>query len=100
MPCSFPSRSRALRQFSTHGDIVVGAQTLFSSIQCNLPLKFASQFWGALHFVASSTANPLPAMTPFRAFRAPGHLVHIAAQIESSYRFAWIYFPSDMACPQ
>src|SRR5438045_7395940 len=46
--CSCLSRSRALRQSSIHGNTVVGAQTLLSSIQCNWPLKFVSHFWGAV----------------------------------------------------
>src|SRR5215472_6168661 len=68
MPCSFPSRSRALRQFSTHGDIVVGAQTLFSSIQCNLPLSSCLIF--GVHSSASPPPSPpAPAVRPGRTLR-------------------------------
>jgi hypothetical protein len=43
------SRSRASQLSTIHGNILVGAPALFSSIQCSWPLNRLSHFWGALH---------------------------------------------------
>jgi hypothetical protein len=48
-------RLDAAQQSSIRGNILVGAQALFSSIQCNWPLNFLSHFWGALQSSPSLT---------------------------------------------
>src|SRR5207237_641353 len=87
--CSCLSRSRALRQSSIHGNTVVGAQTLLSSIQCNWPLKFVSHFWGAVQPFPCISNREAPRWSDF-CFLSAEERSALVVQTNADEGFRWL----------